>query len=334
MCKSSLVHLSSLTLFVVLLGTLFTQTGAAELSTSLTTNKFSVGDRIRFTITISSVPKGAVVTPPAPETDFGTSVAVKEWNLHKTEHEASDTLLYDYIITTYIPEPCTIPELSFVVESGGSSDTLRTEPLPLSIISVLPSDTVSLMGLKSPLSAGKKPKWWLWVLIIAGATAVVVTATMLIIRHFVKPPPPPPPVPPYEEALDALATLGVKKYREHGLVREYVFELSDIFKRYIGRRFECNAMDFTTEELYAWSSAFALDKKLRGTIEWFFRTTDPVKFARQIPDSQTLDRFDGEIRTFLEATKPAAEPQPPVAVEEPVAVSDPAPKPLNREESA
>jgi len=326
MCKRFHAFRTPLFVLVVLCAALHGRSDAAELTTALTTSKFSVGDRIRFTVALTGVPKGAVVTPPATESDFGSAVKVKEWNLHKTEQTGADSLLYDYIITTYIPEPCTIPVLSFIIVHDGTTDTLRTDPLPLSIVSVLPSDTVDIIGLKSPLTAGKKPLWWLWVLIITGGIAVVAIATILIVKHFRKPPPPPPPVPPYEEAIDALSVLGVKKYRERGLVREYVFELSDIFKRYIGRRYECNAMDFTTEELFAWSGAAALDKNLRSIIDWFFGTTDPVKFARLIPDSETVDRFDREVRQFLEATKPVAVLQPPVAEVKPVLADAPAQK--------
>ncbi|MBN1575723.1 MAG: hypothetical protein JW913_04175 [Chitinispirillaceae bacterium] len=275
---------------------------ASLLTTSIGTRKLSVGDRVRFTVS-AIVGKGTTITPPATESNFGT-IVVKEWNLHKTERGKSDSCAYEYIITSYTPDPCTIPELSFILETGGAVDTLRTEAIPLQIISVLPSDTVDIMGLKPPLSAGKAPMWWLWLIGTLALAGFVTFGGIWLNRRLRKTPPPPPPVPPYEEAIEALSNLGVKKYLQRGLVREYVFELSEIFKRYIGRRFKCNAVEFTTEELVAWTGAADLPKKLRAAIEWFFRTTDPVKFARQIPDTPTLERFEREVRDFLEVTKP------------------------------
>ncbi len=300
---------------------------ASMLTSSIGTRKFSVGDRVHFTVN-AIVSKGATLQPPAPESDFG-SVIVKEWNVNKTEREKSDSLSYDYIITTYTPEPCTIPQLSYVLESDGAIDTLRTEAIPLQIVSVLTSDTADLMGLKPPLAAGKAPKWWLWLIGTIAAIAALTFGGIYLNRRLRKIPPPPPPVPPYEEAIGALLDLGVKKYLQRGLIREYVFELSEIFKRYIGRRFNCNAVEFTTEEIIAWSGAADLPKKLRATIEWFFRMTDPVKFARQIPDTPTLDRFEREVREFLEATKPVVqneaaakgEPQPQQSTGQPSTVS-------------
>jgi hypothetical protein len=281
---------------------------ATVLTSSINTSKFSVGDRIRFTVT-AITPKGAAVTPPVPESDF-SPIIVKEWNLHKTEREKSDSLVYEYLVTTYTPEPCTIPQLSFILENNGSVDTLRTEAIPLQIISVLPSDTVDILDLKAPLSAGKRPKWWLWLVCSILGIAALTATGILLYRHFRKPPPPPPPVPPYEEAIDALAGLGAMKYLQRGLVREFVFALSEIFKRYIGRRFDCNAADFTTEEMIAWSGAVNLHKQLRSSLEWFFTNTDPVKFARLIPDNRTVERFETEVRSFLEATKPAVQNRP------------------------
>ena len=279
-----------------------TSVSSAILTSSASTRKLAVGDRIRFTVNIIA-PKGATVTPPPTEEGFG-SVLVKEWNVQKVEREKSDSIFYDYLLTTYNPEPCTIPRLPFVLVQGDAVDTLFSDVIPLQVISVLPSDTVDIMELKPPLSAGKAPRWWLWLLGITGAVAAVTFAAVYLTKRLRKVPPPPPPVPPYEEAIDALVTLGARKYLERGLIREYVFELSEIFKRYIGRRFECNGVEFTTEEMISWSGATALPKKQRTAIEWFFRATDPVKFARLIPDFATIERFDREVRDFLEATRP------------------------------
>jgi len=296
----------------MLLFLLASESSAIIFSTALTAKSLSVGDRIGYSVKLI-VPKNATVTPPTPETDFGSSIQVKEWNMYTTEREHSDSLTYAYVITTYIPEPCSIPELHFIVQSDEGTDTITTEVQPLQVVSVITADSADLMGLKAPLSAGKAPKWWLWLSCIAAGIAALVFGGIQLSNKLRHQPPPPPPVPPYEEAINALNELGVKKYLQRGLIREYVFELSEIFKRYIGRRYECSASDFTTEEMIAWSGAATLSKKLKTSIDWFFRTTDPVKFARLVPDSDTIDRFTAEVREFLEATKPSEQP-----VEEPV----------------
>jgi hypothetical protein len=39
----------------------------------------------------------------------------------------------------------------------------------------------------------------------------------------------------------------------------------------------------------------------------FFRTTDPIKFAKFTPDDKTVERFGKEVADFLELTKPQPE---------------------------
>jgi hypothetical protein len=112
--------------------------------------------------------------------------------------------------------------------------------------------------------------------------------------------------PPYEEAMEALDRLEAKHYVAKGMIREYAFELSEIAKRYIKRRFEVQAAEFTTEELLDWAKRSPLQPAERKTAEWFFSTTDPVKFAKWLPDNDTVYRFGADIRSFVEKTRPQA----------------------------
>lgn len=293
-------------LFFVLSGYL-SIAGGAVIFSNVSTRELSVGDRVHLSVTIMS-PKGGVVVPPDPSSSFG-NITVKEWNSRKFEQNKADSLVFEYAITTYKAEPCTIPALSFFLESKDVHDTLKTEAIPLTLVPQITTDSADIMDLRPQQITGKRPLLWLWLLV----AAILATAAILIGRYYFKrlqrPPPPPPPKPPYEEAVEALAALESKHYLQKGLVREYVFELSDILKRYIERRFSINAAEFTTEEMLAWLGVSPLAKEQRTAMEWFFRATDPVKFAKMLPDNDTIDRFGAEARAFLEATKPAAEPE-------------------------
>ncbi|MBN2036666.1 MAG: DUF4381 family protein [Chitinispirillaceae bacterium] len=276
----------------------------AVIVSSVNTRQLSVGDRVHFSVSIMA-PTGAGIVPPDPSSGMG-SLTVKEWNSRKFEQEKADSVVFEYAITTYTPEPCTIPSLSYVIESGGKQDTLVTEPVPLSVIPMVTGDSADIMDLKPQQTAGKRPLVWLWLL---GAAAII-TAAMIALRYSRRRKRAPlalPPKPPYEEAMEALAALRAKQYLQKGLVREFVFELSDILKRYIERRFGVNAAEFTTEEMLAWLGISPLDKGQRNVLEWFFRTTDPVKFAKYLPDQDTVERFEYEVCGFIEATRPRPE---------------------------
>jgi hypothetical protein len=291
--------------FIALQSAAFIAPETAEPSVIFSTlgqRELSVGDRVPFSVS-TIVPKGATVVPPDPATGFG-AMTVKEWNSRKHELSNADSIVFDYVLTTYKAENCTIPALTYIVENDTAHDSLRTVAAPLTVIPLCTADTLDIMDLKPQQVTGKVPLLWLWLVLIALASA----AGIFIGRHFIitmrKPPPPPPPKPPYDEAIEAIAALEAKQYLIKGMVREYVFELSDILKRYIECRFGTNAAEFTTEEMLAWIGISPLDKSMRASMEWFFRAADPVKFAKYHPDQKSIDRFIIETRGFLEATRP------------------------------
>ncbi len=276
------------------------------LTTSLSNSQLTVGDKVLFTV--SAVPKGATITPPSTDGIMG-NITVKNWIMNKAEYEKYDSLAFEYILTTYIPENCTIPELSYIQTHNSVTDTLYTQSIPLTVRSVISGNdsVVEIRELKPPQITGKAPKWWLWVLCSVAGAALITLLIRYLIKGIHKASLPPPPKPAYEEAIEALAVLHGKRLLQQGLIREYVFELSEIFKRYIGRRFEVNASDFTTEEMIGWLGVSGLQKKDRNSVEWFFKTSDPVKFARYTPDESTIERFGKEVVEFLESTRPVPE---------------------------
>jgi len=297
-CNSTLVRKCSIVLLLFL-----SKAFSAEITTSIDKQSLTVGDVLTLKVT-TVVPKGAVVTPPSFDSNIG-NVVVKEWNSFKKESDNSDSITFSYKITTYIPEACTIPSLPYLVQQGEKQDTLLSKSLPLELQSVITAETVDIKDMKPQLDTGRAPLWWLWVLIFAALTAA---AVFIYKKYFKKNAAAKditvPLLPPYEEAIAAIHELERQKYLIRGLIREYVFDLSEILKRYIERRFSVNASEFTTEEMIAWLGVSGLDSKHRQSVDWFFRTSDPVKFARLVPDQASIDRFMKETMDFLNATRP------------------------------
>ena len=309
---------------VAILSTICIATAAwsAVIYTGISRREISVGDRVYFTVTILA-PKGATAVPPDPASAFDPLV-VKEWNNKKYPLTKADSLVFEYELTTYKPENSAIPRLNFVLDSGSHSDTLKTDSISITVVRLVRADSMDIMDLKPQQKAGNPSLLWLW-LLIGGA---VLVAVFFIVRSRFRPqrkgPTASPPRPPYEEAIEALAALEAKQYLMKGMVREYVFELSEIIKRYSERRFGVNAAEFTTEEMLAWLQVSNLDKEQRRPAEWFFRAADPVKFAKFLPEQDSIDRFGVEARSFLEATKPVVEPiKPVIAVVAPAAPETP-----------
>jgi len=266
-----------------------------------------VGDVIAFHVTLA-VPAGTRVTPPETGNGFGNFSVLSQSQEIISGH-GYDTVLYNYSLALYRPQNCTIPELIFLA----GADTLATEAIPVRVISVIPFDipedsVLSIKDLKAQQKTGGADIRWLWILL---AVAAVAAACYLLKKYAKKKQNGEtniiPLKPPYEEAVEAIEKLEAKKLIENGRVREYAFELSEIFKRYMGRRYDTIASELTTEEIVSWLELSGINRELRMSAEWFFRTSDQVKFAKWEPDSQTTNRFMKEVRLFLEATKPGSE---------------------------
>ncbi|MBD3343953.1 MAG: hypothetical protein GF401_02700 [Chitinivibrionales bacterium] len=284
--------------------TAFTAT-AATLTTSLSSDSLTVGDRIEYTVTLT-VPKNVTVVPPEIEQDFGI-LAVKDYREDQVELDRKtkrDTLVYRYMLTTYKVEPCSIPALPYVIVEENIPDTIMTKPVPLRVHSVITADTADLKDLKPQQVAGNRPLIWLWI----GLALYVITGFILGAKfHWGKRrwvAPPPPPKPPYEEAIMALKDLETKQYLKQGHVKPFTFGLSDILKRYISRRYDVFAAEYTTGEMLEWLEQAQIEPEPKKKAQWFFKTSDPIKFARYVPDMDTLYTLEKEARNFVEKTRP------------------------------
>lgn len=296
--KSFFVSIVSFFLFASLIS-------ASEITSSLSKASLTAGEIITYNVTIIA-PSGANVIPPVIDKTLG-AVTVKEWNSSTKKLSKGDSVTISYRVTTYVPENCTIPELSYLVVHGSQTDTLTSQSHILSFQSVIDKDTVDIRDLKPQLETGAKPMWLLWLLIAAAVLGIIIYVYFKFFnKKKIAGEKQIPLLPPYEEAINAINELERQKYLARGLIREYVFNLSEIFKRYIERRFEINASEFTTEEVIAWLGVSGLDTKLKQSAEWFFRTSDPVKFARFIPPQETIDKFMSETMNFLNLTRPVA----------------------------
>ncbi|MBD3314163.1 MAG: hypothetical protein GF344_00110 [Chitinivibrionales bacterium] len=297
--------LAGIPVLLAILSVFASAVSAARVTANVSGDSLTIGDRIRLTVSVA-VPSGARVDPPSPEDGFGRFV-VKQWDSDTKHGERFDSLHFEYAITTYTTGRCTIPSLPFVATKDGETDTLHTEPIQVLVHSVITTDSATLRELKAPFSAGRPSLLWLWLLFggILAATAVYFGRRLW--RTMGKEPPPPPPPPPYEEAAEALRRLESKAYPEKGMAREFVFDLTEIIKRYTGRRYEVNAPEFTTDELLEWVASSELSEKEQGLFGWLFKTAHPVKFARMIPDRTVLERMNREAWEFLNRTRPQPE---------------------------
>jgi hypothetical protein len=191
------------------------------------------------------------------------------------------------------------------------SGTLQAPEAVIEIRSVLfqegqPSD---IKDIKPIIGAGWDwQKYRAWILMgLAAVTAIAGFFWWLGDRKR-KALPVPPPVPDlksHETAFAELDRLLAKRFLEDGLFQEHYFELSEIFRRYLGTLLSIPALDWTTEEIGTYVSGHsAMKVEVQQTILSLLPATDQVKFAKAPVELQTALNHVGAVRDFIRNTTP------------------------------
>jgi hypothetical protein len=203
-----------------------------------------------------------------------------------------------------------LPVFVFLVQSGATMDTLRTDTASVTIASVLPAKMQDINGL-APAEAF--PNLLLWfipgALLLLGALAYLGRRLYLRYRKFQELAE--APLPPWEEALAALEAMPWREWLEAGQAKRYYYALSQILKRYIERRFEFHAVEQTTTELLA--SMRAYKTPMREEVARFFARLDLVKYAKSVPPADEAASAIAQVREFVLKTRPQEPPAAPVA---------------------
>jgi len=235
--------------------------------------------------------------------------------------EVSNTLTeVRFVMKGFAPQLCSIPsfELYIVpIDSTDTSavDTLTTTAVAVNIISRLtvPVDSLVSAGFNHPMKAGEFP--WQKLLVIIISTVLIVLIVVIVVRWIVMKiqnrdifgKPLEPETPPYDEAQNSLKWFELCTLESAEDLKEATFVLSDIVKRYIGRRFECQVQESTSTEFRAWIRESDLTREQNNLLERFIAETDPVKFANITPSRSVVTELLSDIKQFIDETKPEIE---------------------------
>ncbi len=224
-----------------------------------------------------------------------------------------------YLLEPLVPGEATLPVL--IVEAWNKSEaqaaitTVRTEPLPVMVESLLakddPGQTIS--DIAPPLAKPLSPWWWVG----AGAAGLLLLALILYFwRRWRRRPPQsaPPPLPPHLLAYQALDRLLAEELLARGEVKAFYETLSAILRRYIEQRFGLRAPERTTEEFLAElgttvglssPAATAISTAHAMLLRDFLGHCDLVKFARHTPARAEAEESVERCRRFVRETEPA-----------------------------
>ena len=177
------------------------------------------------------------------------------------------------------------PVAPIAVVSG--SDTFFTDPMALNVIQ--PFEVDSSLAITDIKDIEKAPIYWWgiirWILLALAIIGLFVGAyygVQWYRKHFLKEEEVIEPEllrPADEVALEKLDEIKAQKIWKDGKVKEYQTELTDVVREYIGRRFDVQSTEKTSDETLRAMKPL-IDKELFAKLSKMLQLADLVKFAK------------------------------------------------------
>ncbi|MCX5697420.1 MAG: hypothetical protein NTU54_05590 [Candidatus Omnitrophica bacterium] len=274
-------------------------------TTRLDKGVVSIGDKVRYTITISA-DKDIEVELPGFEQNLG-DFAVKDFGHSERAFFNKKTITQWYLLDTYTTGKSTLPKPVIKYRKDKVKEWGRIEgsQQEVEVKSMLDKSDLRLQvrDIKPPVDL---PIKWLK-FIILGVAAIIISGGVLVYRYLRK-----KRIiqagsfrrPAHEIAYEQLEALRAKDYISRGQVKEYYSEISMIIRYYLENRFILRAPEMTTEEFLAHvrdSSILTVEHK--ALLREFLLCCDLVKFAKYAPSKEEIDSVFDSAKNFIDSTK-------------------------------
>lgn len=215
------------------------------------------------------------------------------------------------------------PVAPIAVVSG--SDTFFTDPMALNVIQ--PFEVDSSLAITDIKDIEKAPIYWWgiirWILLALAIIGLFVGAyygVQWYRKHFLKEEEVIEPEllrPADEVALEKLDEIKAQKIWKDGKVKEYQTELTDVVREYIGRRFDVQSTEKTSDETLRAMKPL-IDKELFAKLSKMLQLADLVKFAKWHTTPDENEQALSTAYEFVQETKEVPSDHVPSTKEEEV----------------
>ncbi|MEK6796554.1 MAG: hypothetical protein AABZ39_17380 [Spirochaetota bacterium] len=264
-----------------------------DIAVSIDTNIGNVGDVFQYRVRLKSPNLADIIPPPADA--IPDPFAVTGYRV--ITNAAKQSIYVSYSLSVYDLGIFTIPPLTVRAKDGS---TAASVPVTITIVPLASTngappqlpDIRGEVGIPFPL--------WFW-LAIVGALLIMAFVVLLIIRIRRNRTPVKNAIPEDEEALAAIEALMAKKYIDAGKYKEFYFELSEVMRTYLSRRFSIAVLERTTAEIAEMLEHARVPMAER--IIDFLSYADMIKFAKAIPSSVENGKFHSLCVDHIRSTR-------------------------------
>ena len=270
-------------LLILFSTTVFAQQKQVE--TSIDSLKKKIGAEFKLTLKASVDTTSKVVFPNLK--NIGALEVIQSYPIDTIKKNDRYELIKKYGLTQFDSGKYTIPRVKIFINSKPVfSDSLLVEVANVQV------DTLrqKMFDIKAIVPAENSfGNWWKWLLILLLISGISAFVYWYIKNHQKKKIEEEIYKTPIEKATSLLNSLEKKELWQHGEVKAYYSELTDIVRNYIEEAIEIPAMESTTSELIQGLKIASLKKKMnlsKETIDNLFvvlKQADLVKFAKSKP---------------------------------------------------
>jgi len=299
-----------------------TLAGPVDVISSVDYQTVYIGDLIAYTVNIT-YDSAVRLTPPPVGANLG-GFDVKEYHVGEEEKlkDGRRRQVISFKICTFTTGDYIIPgmPIQYIVPPDSTFELISVDPLKITVKSLLADttavDTVKPRPLKAQVTLARSHTT-LYIFILA-LVVLAGTAAYVIVRRrrakaeeaFVD------LRPAWEIAYADLALLKDQDLPEKGELKLFYFQLTEIMRKYLGKKFEFNAVDLTTSEIEEAVLQMPVTDDIRRELAVFMENADLVKFAKYIPSTDQPENDWSTAYGLVDKTKDIIYPEPVVIVPE------------------
>jgi hypothetical protein len=307
--RASLWALAGALVLLFMPGGVWAQEGEVSARASVDKDTVNIGDVIAYVLTITHSPELEVHLPALGAHHGPFEIRERQVLPERQLQDGQRQRVIHYLISTFTTGQQKIPPVEITyLDSAGQTGTISAEEIAIAVESLNPDTAGDIRDLKPPASLPGSHSFMYWLmaallLIAAGVTVFVRLRKSKMHRALDTVENQGPPRPAHEIALEELERIAALNLIQRGLIKEFYTQITEVIKRYIGRRYQITSMESTTAELMEAMKRASLPGEHIQAYGLFFQESDLVKFAKHIPVQERIGGVLDEARNLVLSTR-------------------------------
>lgn len=283
---------------------------AQQVNISPDKKRIRIGEEIKLTIQAKAPSNKEVVWPNMKDTLGGYFDILKALKLDTISDAGANELVLErrISITSFDSGSHQLPKLLFEFKGSEGIDSVYTDPLSFSILTVPVDTTLAIKDVRDILEVPFEIGEYLpWVLGGIALVAILVAALYFYLNRKkpLKPAASKVVIVPWKKALQELFRIEKEKIWKEGKVKAYYSEVSDTIREYLEDQFKIPALELTSDEILAQLRSRSWSNEVILNVKELLQLSDLVKFAKEKPTEVSHARSLELARDIIANTKPA-----------------------------